>query len=343
MKTNKVIMTGIGSYLPGPVIDNELLEDILQFPVKSFMEFFGIATRHFVVSPKTGEKIEDELGSTEMAARAAKDAIKFAGIDTDSIDLLITNTSTPDKRLPPFSVMVQDRLRIDNVKAIDIRGGCAAGIQAVFLAKVLIETGSANCALVCAAECPSPYYYAPLLRNKKPSHSDLINGLIFGDGGAACVLERQDIKNDDRSMFSMGYSNTVSRFPYEPHGYELDNNGSTKHNNKAIRKVLPEVVMAAQIDLEQGTNRSIIDNDVVILPQVNLSMINMVSTELERELIREKMFYIGDIVGNVPAPALLLALDHGIRENVVKPARSTVGILSIETTSWIYAVAELLP
>jgi len=343
MSTYTAKMIGIGSYLPGPAIQNGSLQDILQFPVQIFMSYFGTVSRHFVVSPLTGEKIEENLGSTEMAARAAELAIISAGIDKNKIDLLITNTSTPDKRLPPFSLLLQKRLKIDKLKTIDIRGGCAAGIQGLYLAKTLIEGGQASCALVCGAECTSPYYYVPLLDKKNPSQSDLINGLIFGDGAAACILEREDVIGGGDYLFSLGYSSTMSCFPYEPAGYELTSDLKTKHNHKAIRKTLPEVVVAAQTDLEKGTKKFVLDHDLIILPQVNLSMINMVGTELERDLIKNKMFYIGDIVGNVPAPALLLALDHAIKKRVAQPLISTIGIISIETTSWIYAVAELLP
>jgi 3-oxoacyl-[acyl-carrier-protein] synthase III len=54
----------------------------------------------------------------------------------------------------------------------------------------------------------------------------------------------------------------------------------------------------------------------------------------------DRLFYIGHETGNVPAAGMMMALDMARRRNRLPP-RGNIGVLSVETTSWMFAVAEL--
>jgi 3-oxoacyl-[acyl-carrier-protein] synthase III len=58
------------------------------------------------------------------------------------------------------------------------------------------------------------------------------------------------------------------------------------------------------------------------------------------DMMNGRLFYIGDETGNVPAAGMMMALDMARRRRRLPP-RGSIGVLSIETTSWMFAVAEL--
>src|SRR5690606_10085036 len=155
-----VFVVGLGSYLPGEPVANEVIARRMpSVPVLDLMRYFGVEQRHFVVDPATGARIEEGLGTSGMACRAASAAAADGGLAADDIDLIITTTATPDVIMPPLARQVQRRLGIERAQLFDLRGGCAAAIQGLILARTMIRSGLARAALICGAECMSPYYY----------------------------------------------------------------------------------------------------------------------------------------------------------------------------------------
>lgn len=327
-------ITGVADYSPGPAVTNAELEEILQVSVSTLMTYFGVESRHFVVDPTSGKRREPNLGTTEMSARAAEKALTQAGLELTQVDCLITASSTPDERLPPLTYQVQRRLGLGPVRMLDLRGGCTVAMQALSTACALIESGRSQTILITAADCISPHYFAPLLQAKgNLSSEDLMNGLAFADGAGAIVVQAKP----ERRGLNVHYVDIASRFHDRDVGFTLNAYGEAIHNHKAIRTVLPEVVARAMEDLLAPLEGNSDKLDVLIVPQVNRSMIGIARTET----MDEKRFYVGHELGNCPAPAIYRALALAIERDKIKPGKSLVGILGIETASWCYGVSLL--
>lgn len=327
-------ITGVSDYSPGPPVTNAELEEILQASVSTLMTYFGVESRHFVVDPTSGKRREPNLGTTEMSARAAEKALAQAGLELKQVDCLITASSTPDERLPPLTYQVQRRLGLGPVRMIDLRGGCTVAMQALATACALIESGRSQTVLITAADCISPHYFAPLLQAKgNLSSEDLMNGLAFADGAGAIVVQAKP----ERRGLKVHHVDIASRFHDRDVGFTLNAYGEAIHNHKAIRTVLPEVVARAMEDLLAPLEGDAEKLDVLIVPQVNRSMIGIA----RNETMDEKRFYVGHEIGNCPAPAIYRALARAIERDKVKPGESLVGVLGIETASWCYGVSLL--
>jgi 3-oxoacyl-[acyl-carrier-protein] synthase-3 len=327
-------ITGVSDYSPGPPVSNAELEEVLQVAVSTQMAYFGVEARHFVIDPLTGKRREPDLGTTEMAARAAQEALAQAGVELGEVDWLITASSTPDERLPPLTYKVQRRLGLSSVQMVDLRGGCTVALQALLTACSLIESGRARTVLVTAADCISPHYFAPLLQAKGHiSSEDLLNGLAFADGAGAIVVQAKP----ERRGLRVKHVDVASHFPDRDVGFSLNAYGEASHNHRAIRTVLPKVVARAMDDLLSPVGGDPKEIDVLIVPQVNRSMIGIARTEA----MDEKRFYVGHEIGNCPAPAIYRALARAISAGKVTPGESAVGILGIETASWCYGVSLL--
>ena len=347
------LITGTGRYLPGePIGSDQLSRAMPALPIDMFHQYFGVDTRHYVIEPSTGErrKITTENGdvveltTTEMGAQAALVALKSAGLRPEDVDAIVTNSTTPDGMLPPFALQLQRRLNIAQSQLLDVRGGCSASIQALNVAQMLVATGKARNVLIVSSECTSQYYLKNLREMEEPRFNDVVNGLLFADGASAVVVEASSVaKSRNQEGITIGYTGTQSCFADLKAGFSLHTkpNGriETRHNHKAISATLPKVVARGYEELSNQTGRGPGEFDVTIIPQVNRSMVDLVSGagSSPEEL---GICYYGNETGNIPAAAMFMALDFARERKRIKPG-DKIGILSIETTSWNYAVAEL--
>ena len=340
------VITGTGSYFPGAPLSNEALEKALCFPVVSAMSYFGISNRHFAVDVNTGERLEPGLGTTEMAARAAELALEEAGLAPSSIDLIITNTTSADESLPLMYSQLQRRLGLGEVFGLDIRGGCSASVQSLHLASTLMRSGLIRRALIVSSECISPYCYTPLLGRKNLSLKRVINGIIFGDGAGAIVVEREDVITRPKEVaMKLSCTDARSVLPDEPFGFQLstpDGKVSTQHNHKTIERVVPQIIARAFAELRKVETTADFDSDVLLVPQVNQTMIELIDPELLASLEARSLLYCGDEIGSVPTAGVPIALDKALRSGFID-AKSRVQIVAVDTASWSYSFVELLP
>lgn len=343
-----IFVVGLGSYLPGQPVANEAIARRLpNVPVLDLMRYFGVEQRHFVVDAETGTRIEEGLGTTEMACRAASAALADAGLAAGDIDLIVTTTATPDVIMPPMARQVQRRLGIERAQLFDLRGGCAAAIQGIILARAMIRSGLARAALICGAECMSPYYYAErLLQSASPDVSDMINGLIFADGASALVVGGSELARSRAGALEIGYCKAVATHPWEKEGLLIGPDDrkrmpvQTTHNHRLISRLLPRIVGEAVTELVAGGGRRAEDYGTIIVPQANRSLMSMIMPDMVMGL-DGLMFYVGDRTANIPGAAMMMALDFAVRSGRVTAGGQPVGVVAAETASWTYAVVDL--
>jgi 3-oxoacyl-[acyl-carrier-protein] synthase-3 len=347
-KNEDVYIVSSGAYLPGKAIGNdEMAHYVPALSAGTFSSYFGINQRFMVVNPETCERI-DGMGSLRMATEASRLAIKRAGIQPQDIDVIITTSTTPETVLPPLCFLLQKELGVKETKIFDLRGGCAASVEAIIVGKNFIENNIANTVLICGVECTSPIYYKNLKKSKNPSISDMLNGFIFGDGAAAIILQAGNkITNCSNTMRKIGFATTSSKFADLDIGFQLISEADkenpmigttkTKHFNKAISKNLPIVMESAFKEIMDGAGCKFEEFDHIIIPQVNKSLLNSAYPKFSDSFVH----IFGDI-GNIPGAAIFLAYDNITNKDIVVNKSMREGILAIETISWVYAVVELL-
>ena len=82
---------GLGTYSPEHVLTNEDLEKRMDTSDEWIRTMTGIEERRIA---------GDEENTSHMAVKAAKEAIKDAGITADQIGLILVATVTPDRPFP---------------------------------------------------------------------------------------------------------------------------------------------------------------------------------------------------------------------------------------------------
>jgi 3-oxoacyl-[acyl-carrier-protein] synthase-3 len=167
------VVLGCGSYLPEQVVTNAQLATRIDTSDEWIVQRTGIRERHIAA--------EGEFTS-HLAIKAAQAALTDAGLDAQSIDLIVLATSTPDNTFPATAVAVQHGLGISHGAAFDLQAVCSGFVFALATADNFLRTGAFRRALVIGAET-----FSRIL-----DWNDRGTCVLFGDGAGAVVLEAQE-------------------------------------------------------------------------------------------------------------------------------------------------------
>ena len=162
-----------GSYLPERILSNKDLEKSLDTTDEWIVSRTGIKERHI---------IGDDETTSDMAYKAALDALKSSTINPSEIDLIIVATTTPDKVFPSTACSVQNKLNIGECPAFDIQAVCSGFIYALSIADKFIKTGAKKNILVIGADAMS----------RITDYTDRSNAILWGDGAGAVILTATD-------------------------------------------------------------------------------------------------------------------------------------------------------
>src|SRR5258707_1536558 len=137
------VVLGCGSYLPSRVLTNAELSRMVDTSDEWIMQRTGIRERRIAAEGET---------TSDMALAAARAALAAAGLDAQSIDLIVLATSTPDQTFPASAVSVQAGLGITHGAAFDLQAVCSGFIYGLAAADGLLRTGMHKRALVIGSE-----------------------------------------------------------------------------------------------------------------------------------------------------------------------------------------------
>jgi alkylresorcinol/alkylpyrone synthase len=122
----------------------------------------------------------------DLFVQAAQDALDAAGLRGGEVDVIVTVSST-GVATPSLDAWAMARLGLrPDVRRVPIFGlGCAGGATGLGLASALAEASPGAIVLLVAVELCSLAF-----RLDDLSKADIVATALFGDGAAACVLQR---------------------------------------------------------------------------------------------------------------------------------------------------------
>lgn len=171
------IITGVGGYVPDYILNNEELSRMVETNDEWIMARVGIKERRILV--------EEGLGTSYMARKAAKQLIQKTGVSPDSIDALILATSTADYKFPSTASIVLGKLGLKNAYAFDLWAACCGFLYALDQAAMMIQSGRLKRIIVIGADKMSSV----------TDYKDRQTCPLFGDGAAAVMLEATEEEN----------------------------------------------------------------------------------------------------------------------------------------------------
>src|SRR5690606_12338632 len=117
--------------------------------------------------------------TSDLALRAAQQALDHAGLGAGDVDLIVLATATPDETFPATATKVQAALGMTRGAAYDMQAVCSGFVYGLSVADSMMKTAMAGTALVIGAET-----FSRIL-----DWNDRTTCVRFGDGAGAVVLK----------------------------------------------------------------------------------------------------------------------------------------------------------
>ena len=148
MAETRAVLAGTGVSVAPNEITNDMLARILDTDDAWIRERSGIVTRFFV-DPGAG------VGSSDLGAEAARAALDDAGVTPGEVDYLVCATMTPDHYFPGSGTLIQAKLGMDPIPALDLRQQCAGFAYGLQTVDALIRSGVARTVLLVGCDVHS--------------------------------------------------------------------------------------------------------------------------------------------------------------------------------------------
>ena len=211
---NNVGISGISAVVPQNVIDNRYFTDIFnEKEIENTIKTTGIAERRFA---------DEGICSSDLCFEASKILLDEMKVEKESIDLLIFISQTPDYHQPATAPILQHRLGLPkSTGSFDINLACSGYVYGLSTAFSYVSQKGIDRVLLLVGETLS----------KIISKKDRATSLLFGDGGTATLIE----KNEDNltSYFSLnsdGFREGVLKIAGG--GYRIQSSAETLEEKK---------------------------------------------------------------------------------------------------------------
>jgi len=303
-RPQRIGITGLGMDVPSKVLTNFDLEKMVETTDEWIRSRTGIRERR-VAEPGTT--------TSDLALKAAREALQQADLDPKRLELLIVATTTPDMLFPSTSCLVQQQLGAASAVCFDLSAACSGSVFAIITAQQYLLSGRYRNALVVGAEVLSSFI----------DWTDRSTCVLFGDGAGACVLE--PVTRGGILATDMGSDGSAAELLYMP-------GGGSKHppshqsvdqrlhflrmNGTEIFKLAVRRMADSAKQVMKDAKLKADDIECFIPHQANTRIIEAVAKWADLPL--EKVYMNLQRYGNTSAASNLIALYEAVRDGVIK-------------------------
>lgn len=304
-KIRQASILGTGSYLPEKILTNFDLEKMVDTSDEWIVTRTGIKERRLAA---------DNEYTSVMGAKAAEMAISNSGIDKSQIGCIIFATSAPDHIFPSSGALAQAYLDMKEVPAFDALAACTGYLYGISIAKAYVESGMYDYVLLIAADKLSSFV----------NYEDRNTCVLFGDGGAACVIGESRPGGLDILNASLGADGSLADLLSLPAGgsrlpASLQTVNDKKHfvsmeGKEVFKHAVRRMEYAAKTCLSAiGLEESSVE--WLVPHQANERIIDAIA---KRFGIKDaKVFKTLDKYGNTAASSVGIALDELLRQRTI--------------------------
>ncbi len=175
---NNIRIAGIASAVPTKIVKSTDYNDKFgEEAVQKFVDMTGV---------KEHRESFDHQTASDFGYVAAEKLLTEKNIDRESIGVLLFGAHSTDYRRPATAGVLHKRLGLSkDCAAFDVGLGCSAFIYCTQVAASMLECSDAKRALIIVGETMTKMIYP----------EDKSSAMLFGDGGAAVLLEKTGDKN----------------------------------------------------------------------------------------------------------------------------------------------------
>jgi len=296
------VAVGCGSYLPEKVVTNNDLAKTVDTSDEWIQERTGIKRRHIAA---------DDQKTSDLALKAAEEALQDAGLKGDDIDVIVLATATPDLTFPATATAVQAKIGMHHGFAFDVQAVCSGFVYALSIADNFLKSGQAKRALVIGAET-----FSRIL-----DWEDRATCVLFGDGAGAVILEAQTGQGNknDRGIYSAHLHSDGRHLDclYVDGGPSATQ--TTGHVRMKGREVFKHAVNnLAEVVIETLTANGLSPTDIdwVVPHQANKRILD--GTAKKFKIPPERVIVTVDDHANTSAASIPLALCEAVKDGRIK-------------------------
>ena len=291
-------ITGIASYIPDDVLDNEMLSQMVDTSDEWITTRVGVKERRILKKP---------VGSSYLGIQAVNKLLEETGVDRNDIDLLICPTSNPDHRFPSTASIIAHAVGIEKkCYAYDIQAACAGFLVGMYEATAYIRSGIYKKVIVVSAEKMSSMV----------DYNDRAICPLFGDAAAAVLMEptEENVGVMD-GIFHVDGSG-LEHLVYKAGGSALRTSHETVDANfhcvyqegRAVYKHAVVDMLSSSRDVMERNNLTTEDIQWFVPHQANLRIIEAVGARLG--IPEDKVMVNIQNRGNTSAASIPLCLDE---------------------------------
>lgn len=326
-KARTCSITGVGAYVPERILTNADLEKIVDTTDEWITTRTGIRERRIAA---------DNEATSDMATKAAIQAMASAGITAEAIDLIIVATITPDMLFPSVACLVQHKIGARRAAAFDLEAACSGFIYALEVGQQFIMSHTYDTVLVIGAEKLSSII----------DWTDRNTCVLFGDGAGAAILQNRPqshglltacMGSDGSKADLLCMPGGGSRIPASPdsvssrlHYLRMDGRETYKNAVVAMYTAAQEALRRCELSVEQIS--------CIIPHQANRRIIEAVAERLGTDL--EKVYMNVDRFGNTSAASVAIALDEAVRTGRIRRGDLLLLLVFGAGLTWGAAVIE---
>jgi 3-oxoacyl-[acyl-carrier-protein] synthase-3 len=292
----------VGAYLPKRIVSNDELAKRIDTTDEWIAQRTGIRQRHVAAE---GECTSD------LAVKAAEQALHSAGLRGADIDALIVATATPDHTFPATAARVQHRIGMTGGFAMDVQAVCSGFVYALAVADNFIKAGQAKRALVIGAET-----FSRIL-----DWNDRNTCVLFGDGAGALIIEAGEGagQSGDRGLLCTHLFSDGAHYER----LYVDGGPSSTGTTGVVHMDGKEVFRHAVVNLAAAVDAAIAstgvtsaDIDWLVPHQANRRIMDGMAHRLK--LPPEKVVYTIDRHANTSAASIPLALAEAVGDGRIQ-------------------------
>jgi 3-oxoacyl-[acyl-carrier-protein] synthase-3 len=323
-------IVGSGFSLGEQLVKNEQLARLMDTSDGWIRERSGVEQRYYV---------EAGTATSDLGLRAAQAALADAGIDKSEIDYIVFATMTPDHFFPGCGGILQSKLGLAHIPALDIRQQCTGFIYGLQVSDALLRSGQAKTLLLVGAEVHSGFMpwtqwdYLFGRGGEPPSEAERAwntkfrdRTVLFGDAAGAVVLRAEEGErgllgfqlHSDGSTYKDLYVPACG-FAQRPYVTDKDfreGRHIPEMNGRGVFKMAVTRMPEAVRELCRKQDLQVSDIDLLIAHQANLRINEAVQKALA--LPAERVFNNIQRYGNTTAATIPICFHEARKAGLIK-------------------------
>lgn len=321
-------IAGVGKYLPEKVLDNAYFESIVDTSDEWITKRVGVKERRMS---------DENTFTSDLAAKAAENALRDADMTAEDIDLIIVASVSPEMYTPSCACRVQSLIGAKKAAAFDLNAACSGFIFAAATASQFIGSGMYKNVLVIGADTLT----------KITEYKDRSTCVLFGDGAGAAVFTATEEKTgilgsilgadgDSGNLLTIcGLKVSEEDKERRPYG----NYSTIWMDGQGVFKFAVKTMESATVEVVEKAGCSMDDVKLVIPHQANYRIIEGARKRLK--LDTDRVFFNVEKYGNMSAACVPVALCEAIEEGRVHKGDKLVIVGFGGGLTWGSALIEL--